>query len=184
LSKRVTIGDIHNILHIVLLIVQIIIIYQFYTVANAIQLQNYEIQKTLYDFEPQINGFVNGIIWVYEYQHETTANIEIFINAPHSGNFTLKISNFYPDKRYIDVIPYLTPFSLKETIRDVTYPQTYRFKGDVKLLVYIYPKSNISPYIIDFPAGVLEFEVIYCDIAENKQYSKLFNGTVRYQFSQ
>ena len=175
----------HDILHIVLLLAQIVIICQFYTIANTIQSQNYEIQKALYDFEPQISGFVNGIIWVYEYKYEATANIEILINAPHSGNFTLMISKFYPTSENLDPEKlYLNHFELKENVRDVTYPQAYKFKGDIKLYAHIYPKSDMPENIVYFNAGVLEFEIVYYDVAENKMYIQLFNGTVWFEFSE
>jgi len=173
----------HNILHIVLLGLQIGATFWIGFTANAIRNQNYEIQKSLYDFEPQISGFTNGIIWVYEHKYETVANVEILINSPHAGNFTLQISKFYPFEQYLEPERIAeNHFNLQNKIRDVTFPQAYRYRGDVKLIAYIYPKQNLSE--IYFFVGVLEFEIVYYDSSENKMYSKFFNGTVFYEFTQ
>ena len=136
--------------------------------------QTLEIQRAIYDFEPQINGFVKGVIWVHGC--EATANIEISIISPHAGNFTLLINNFYPYKQYIDLKPSLTPFGFKEKVGNVTFPQTCIFKRKINLLAQIYPKPNISESY--FPIGVLEFKLLYYDVAKNEMYTKLFNESV------
>lgn len=111
------------------------------------------------------------------------ANVEILINSPHAGNFTLQIRKFYPFEQYLEPERIAeNHFSLQNKIRDVTFPQAYKYKGDVKLIAYIYPKQNLSE--IYFFVGVLEFEIVYCDLSENKMYNKFFNGTVYYEFVQ
>lgn len=173
----------HNILHIVLLGLQIVATFWIGFTANAIQNQNYEIQKSLYDFEPQISGFTNGIIWVYEHKYEAVANVEILINSPHAGNFTLQINKFYPFEQYLEPERIAeNHLSLQNEIRDVTFPQAYKYRGDVKLIAHIYPKQNLSETY--FFVGVLEFEIVYCDLPENKMYNRFFNGTVFYEFVQ
>jgi len=150
--------------------------------ANNIQYQNYQIQRLLYDFEPQISGFCNGIIWVYENTHEAVANIEILINAPHTGNFTLLVNRFYPYEEHLDSQSMdANRLELKDAVRDATYPQAYRFRAYVKLLAFIYPKQNTTETY--FYVGTLEFKIIYCDIPKNAIYCKLFNGTVWFELA-
>jgi hypothetical protein len=167
-------------IHIILTICQVIGVILIGYFANNIQSQNYQIQRALYDFEPQINGFCNGIIWVYENTHEAVANIEILINAPHAGNLTLLVNKFYPYKENLDPQNIdANHLDLKDAVRDVTYPQAYRFRADVKLLTFVYPKQNITQSY--FYVGTLEFKIIYYDIPKNTIYFHLFNGTVYFE---
>ncbi len=178
----------HKSLNILLVVFQIVIAFwigwsanRIGETANIIQRQNYEIQKALYDFEPQISGFVNGRIWVYEHQYQAVADIEVLINAPHTGNFTLIISQFYPYEQYIDLEEW-NHLTLQESIRDTTFPQAYRFRAEVNLRASITPKQNLT--VFAFYAGALEFEIVYCDVPENKMYLEYFNGSVWFQFSE
>jgi hypothetical protein len=173
----------HGILHIVLLALQLGAAFWIGWTANTIQNQNYSIQKALYDFEPQISGFVNGIIWVYEHKYQAVANIEVLINAPHSGNFTLQISKFYPFEQYLEPgRSQENHLNLQDKVRDAMFPQAYRYRGDVNLVAYVYLKHNLTETY--FFAGVLEFEIVYYDVPRNKMHSKLFNGTVYFEFSE
>ena len=172
----------HECMGVILTICQVIGVILIGCFANNIQSQNYQIQRALYDFEPQISGFCSGIIWVYENTHQTAASIEILINAPHAGNLTLLVNRFYPYEENLDSQNInANHIDLKDAVRDVSYPQAYRFRADVKLLAFIYPKRNtIEPY---FYVGTLEFKITYCDIPKNAIYCNLFNGTVWFQFA-
>jgi hypothetical protein len=172
----------HDSFHVVLLILQIIATASIGYFAYAIQSQNYQIQKVLYDFEPQVSGFTNGIIWVYEHNHQAVASIEVLINAPRSGNFTLLVNRFYPQTDYLDPDELaLNHMDLKDPIRDTTYPQAYRFRADVSLIAYIYPKQNLTN-IVNFNAGVLEFQIVYYDVPMKTLHTVFFNGTVWFEF--
>jgi hypothetical protein len=174
----------HDSLHVSLLIIQVIGVIFIGIFANNIQSQNYQIQKTLYDFEPQISGFTNGIIWVYQHEYQATANIEILINSPHSGNFTLQVNRFYPKTEYLDPERLgENHLDIQSPIRDAVYPQAYRFRADVNLIAYICPKQNLTN-IAFFNAGMLEFQIVYNDIPRKAIYTKLFNGTVYFEFAQ
>ena len=140
-------------------------------------------KKTLYDFEPQISGFTNGIIWIYQYKYQAVANIEVLVNSPHSGNFTLQVNRFYPKTEYLDPERLgENHMDLQNPVRDTTYPQAYRFRADVNLIAYIYPKQNLTE--LYFNAGVLEFQIVYCDVPKNIIHNEFFNGTVWFEFAQ
>lgn len=172
-----------DILPVITLIVQFVAFIVIGYFAYNIQAQNFEIQKTLYDFDPQISGFANGIIWVYQYKNDAVASIEVLINAPHSGNFTLQVNHFYLQEQYLDSERIgENHLELKSPIRDTTYPQGYRFRGDVALLARICPKQNLTE--LSFNAGVLEFEIVYWDIPRETLHTKLFNGTVWFESAQ
>lgn len=174
----------HDSLHVVLLIGQIVAVSFVGLFAYNIQSQNYDIQKALYDFEPQVSGFSNGIIWVYEHNNQAVANIEVLINAPHSGNFTLSVSRFYPLTEYLDPESLEeNHMDLKDPIRDATYPQAYRFRADVNLIAFIYPNKNLTN-ISFFHAGQLEFQISYFDVPKNSLHNLSFNGTVVFEFAQ
>lgn len=177
----------HNFLHvisIILLGIQIIGVFLIGYYANSLAAQNYQIQKALYDFEPQISGFVNDLIQVTQYNPQAVASIDILINAPRSGNFTLYVNHFYPTSSDLDPQNLLlNHFSLTNEVRDNTYPQAYRFRGDITLSATIYPKQNLTN-VVSFPAGSLEFQIIYFDVPMKTFYTKLFNGTVMYNFPQ
>jgi hypothetical protein len=174
----------HDSLHVILLIAQIIATGFIGYFAYNIQAQNYQIQEALYDFEPQINGFVNDIIWVYEHEYQAVANIEVLINSPHSGNFTLQVNRFYPKTEYLNPERLgENHLDLQSPIRDSIYPQAYRFRANVNLIAHIYPKQNLTN-IVFFNAGVLEFQIVYYDISKKISYTKLFNGTVWFEFAQ
>ena len=173
----------HDSIHVILLIVQIVGVFWIGIVANNLQSQNSDIQKALYDFEPQVSGFSNGIIWVYEHSNQAVANNEILINAPHSGNVTLLVNRFYPQTEYLDPQKLgENQAGLKNPIRDTTYPQAYRFRGDVNLIANIYPDQNLTN-IDFFPAGQLEFQIVYFDVPKNTLHTVFFNGTVWFQFA-
>lgn len=175
-------GNRLSFLNVILLIVQIFGVFWIGIVANNLQSQNSDIQKALYDFAPQVSGFCNGYIWVYEYKDNTTANIEILINAPHSGNITLLVNRFYPLSEYFDPKKLgFDQFGLKDPIRDTTYPQAYRFRAEVNLIANLYPSQNLTN-IDFFPAGQLEFEILYFDVPKNTLYTTFFNGSVYFQF--
>jgi hypothetical protein len=174
----------HDALHAFLLVVQILGVFLIGWFANSIATQNYQIQKALYDFEPQISGFVSGFIQVTQYNPQAVASVDILINAPHSGNFTLYVNHFYPTSPYLDPDNLkLNRLSLINDVRDATYPQAYRFRGDITLSAMIYPKQNLTN-IVSFPAGMLEFQIDYYDVPKNTRYTELFNETVRYEFAQ
>lgn len=176
--------DNHDSIHVILLIVQIAGVISIGIFANNIQSQNSEIQKALYDFEPQVSGFSNGIIWVYEHNSQAVANIEILINAPHTGNFTLLVNRFYPLTEYLDPEKLgENHMDLKDPIRDATYPQAYRFRADVNLIAYIYPNQNLTNMAF-FNAGQVEFQIVYFDVPKNSLHTVSFNGTVWFEFAQ
>jgi hypothetical protein len=167
-----------------LLIAQILAVSFVGFFAYKIQSQNYDLQKALYDFEPQVSGFVNGYIYVYENNHQAVANIEILINAPHSGNVALSVNRFYPQTDYLDPEKLgQNNIGLGDSVIDTTYPQAYRFRADVPLIAYIYPKQNLTN-IVFFDAGRLEFQIFYHDVPKNTSQTVLFNGTVRFEFPQ
>lgn len=178
--------DNHDSFHVILLILQILATGAIGYFAYKIQLQNVniqsqnsEIQKMLYDFEPRISGFA-GDIWVHGYIYQTTTTIELLINSPHSGNFALRVNRFYAESEYLDPEKIsLNHLDLNESIRDATYPQAYRFKGNVNLVGHLYAEQNLTG-VDFFRAGRLEFNILYFDTV-NKTYSVFFNGTVMYQ---
>jgi len=175
--------DNHDSIHVILLVAQLLGVIAIGIFTYNIQAQNYGIQKALYDFEPQISGFCNGIIWVYEHKYQAVANIEVLINAPHNGNFTLLVNNFYPKTDYLDLERIgENHLELEKPVRDSTYPQAYRFRADVNLIAYIYPKQNLTELF--FNAGVLEFQIVYWDVPKTTMHTKPFNGTVWYEFAQ
>jgi hypothetical protein len=176
--------DHHSSLHVILLVGQIVAVSFVGLFAYNIQSQNYDIQKALYDFEPQVSGLSNGIIWVYEHNNQAVANIEVLINAPHTGNFTLLVNRFYRLTEYLDPEKLgENQVGLKDPIRDATYPQAYRFRADVNLIANIYPNQNLTN-IDFFPAGQLEFQIVYFDVPKNSLHTIFFNGTVWFEFAQ
>ena len=173
----------HDSFHVVLLISQLFVtilatgIIGYFT--YRIQEQNYNIQRALYDFEPQVRGYASNI-WVYGYNYQTTARIEILINSPHSGNFFLRVNQFYPESPYLDPTRLFDDrLDLNETIRGGTSPQSYTFKGDVSLVGHLYPIQNLNNTVF-FYAGRLEFEILYYDVPMNKTYQAFFNAIVMY----
>jgi hypothetical protein len=170
----------HDELHIIALAVQILVTLLIAYFAYTIQRQNYDLQRTLYDFEPQVSGFCNGVIFVYKNKFTTEANIEILINAPRSGKFILETNRFYPFPDYLDPDSLkLNNMVLKDAVRDSTYPQSYRYRGLVGLVAYIYPMENLT--VVAFQAGALEFKITYFDVPKNTTYECFFNGTVRFE---
>lgn len=173
----------HPFFHILLLASQLVIAFWIGISAYQISVQNVEIQKALYDFEPQMSGFV-GDIWVHGYSDETSADVEILIIAPHAGNFTLEINRVHLLEQYLNSsLSWLNRIDMIQDVRDVTYPHAYKYKADVYLEAVIFVKPELVLQYEFFKVGVVEFRLIYYDVPENSMYSKLFNGTVWFQFN-
>lgn len=170
----------HPFLHVILLLIQVAAFGFLSYTANTIASQNAQIQEALYNFQPRISGYC-GIIWLRAYEfysnYQTYADVKVFIISPHPGEFNLTSDVFYPFEDNVDMNYSQNKFYMQTNVRDITYPQAYKYEASVPLSAWVKPDKSIGEMMY---VGKLEFKIGYTD-SQGNSISQFFNASVFFE---